>query len=113
KLSLLSLVLLGIFFSSVGSAAYLQYGAQTVNGGGDSSIGIGQGSRVGPVSIAIGQNSKAEGRTGVSIGDTAKSTTNSVAVGADSQAGSHSAAYGFGALAQGEGSVAIGNQATV
>ncbi|MCT8609279.1 hypothetical protein NUS44_10455, partial [Glaesserella parasuis] len=114
KLSLLSLVLLGIFFSSVGSAAYLEYGAQAVNGGSRGTIGIGIGSWVGYNSIAIGDASKARPEFAVAIGPYAQATHDkATAVGTDSRAGSHSAAYGFGALAQGEGSVAIGNQATV
>ncbi|MCT8846126.1 ESPR-type extended signal peptide-containing protein, partial [Glaesserella parasuis] len=114
KLSLLSLILLGIFFSSVGSAAYLEYGAQAVNGGSRGTIGIGIGSWVGYNSIAIGDASKARPEFAVAIGPYAQATHDkATAVGTDSRAGSHSAAYGFGALAQGEGSVAIGNQATV
>ncbi|MCT8819466.1 hypothetical protein KZ366_05170, partial [Glaesserella parasuis] len=114
KLSLLSLILLGIFFSPVGLAAYLEYGAQAVNGGSRGTIGIGIGSWVGYNSIAIGDASKARPEFAVAIGPYAQAThVKATAVGTDSQAGSHSAAYGFGALAQGEGSVAIGNRATV
>ncbi|MWQ04924.1 hypothetical protein GHI33_09855 [Glaesserella parasuis] len=114
KLSLLSLILLGIFFSSVGSAQYLQYGARAVNGGSRGSIGIGIGSRVGYASIGIGDNANAGGEVAVAIGYGAQSINNdATAVGRASQAGYRSAAYGFDAKAQGEGSVAIGNQATV
>ncbi|EQA05154.1 vtaA1, partial [Glaesserella parasuis 12939] len=60
KLSLLSLVLLGIFFSPVGSAAWLEDGSNPGNqGSDDASIGIGRGSWVGPGSITIGENSDA------------------------------------------------------
>ncbi|WJS88183.1 hypothetical protein NEE10_10715 [Glaesserella parasuis] len=114
KLSLLSLILLGIFFSSVGSAAYLEYGARAVNGGSRGSIGIGIGSQVGYASIGIGDNANARGEVAVAIGYGAQSINNdATAVGRASQAGYRSAAYGFDAKAQGEGSVAIGNQATV
>ncbi|MDG6254537.1 ESPR-type extended signal peptide-containing protein, partial [Glaesserella parasuis] len=114
KLSLLSLVLLGIFFSPVGSAAYLEYGARAVNSGSRGSIGIGIGSTVGYASIGIGDNANARGEVAVAIGYGAQSINNdATAVGRASQAGYRSAAYGFDAKAQGEGSVAIGNQATV
>ncbi|MDO9888049.1 ESPR-type extended signal peptide-containing protein, partial [Glaesserella parasuis] len=112
KLSLLSLILLGIFFSSVGSAAYLEYGAQAVNGGSRGSIGIGMWSWVGPGSIAIGEGSKARQEFAVAIGPYAQATHDkATAVGTDSQAGSHSAAYGFQAKALGVGSVAVGENA--
>ncbi|MDO9700256.1 hypothetical protein, partial [Glaesserella parasuis] len=64
KLSLLSLVLLGIFFSSVGSAAYLQDGANEGSniGTDDGTIGIGQESRASYGAVAIGQRAKAEAR---------------------------------------------------
>ncbi|MFK5247363.1 ESPR-type extended signal peptide-containing protein, partial [Glaesserella parasuis] len=70
KLSLLSLVLLGIFFSPVGLAAWYQDGSgagrnESADAG---TIGIGQNSKVGPGSIVIGQNAKAEGRTSIAIG---------------------------------------------
>ncbi|EQA05208.1 hep_Hag family protein, partial [Glaesserella parasuis 12939] len=69
KLSLLSLVLLSIFFSPVGSAAYFQDGAAGSDLGHDGgSIGIGEESEAGYGSIAIGQLSKAEGRTSIAIG---------------------------------------------
>ncbi|EQA03237.1 vtaA30, partial [Glaesserella parasuis MN-H] len=61
KLSLLSLVLLSIFFSPVGSAAYIQDGAsRSSRGSNDDSIGIGKGSKVGNGAIVIGGSSKAE-----------------------------------------------------
>ncbi|MDG6272924.1 hypothetical protein P9K33_10960, partial [Glaesserella parasuis] len=64
----LSLVLLGIFFSPVGLAAYIQDGSEKGSGADNGSIGIGQDSRVGPGSIVIGQLAKAEGRTSIAIG---------------------------------------------
>ncbi|MDG6817253.1 ESPR-type extended signal peptide-containing protein, partial [Glaesserella parasuis] len=112
KLSLLSLVLLGIFFSPVGLAAYLEYGAQAVNGGSRGTIGIGIGSWVGYNSIAIGDASKARPEFAVAIGPYAQATHDkATAVGTNSQAGSHSAAYGFQAKALGVGSVAVGENA--
>ncbi|MDO9872047.1 ESPR-type extended signal peptide-containing protein, partial [Glaesserella parasuis] len=69
KLSLLSLVLLGIFFSPVGSAAYIQHSAAlSSRGSNDDSIGIGIGSRVGSGAIVIGGISKAEAHTSIAIG---------------------------------------------
>ncbi|MFK5215264.1 hypothetical protein, partial [Glaesserella parasuis] len=88
KLSLLSLVLLGIFFSPVGSAAaYFVAGASaSVNGSDDGTIGIGQGSKASHGAIAIGQKSKAEARHNIAIGyetqaGNHKDHSNSVAVG--------------------------------
>ncbi|MWQ79619.1 hypothetical protein F9851_11075, partial [Glaesserella parasuis] len=67
KLSLLSLVLLGIFFSPpAGSAAYFQGGASaSVNGSDDGTIGIGKKSKASYGAIAIGEESKAEARHNV------------------------------------------------
>ncbi|MDE3939016.1 ESPR-type extended signal peptide-containing protein, partial [Glaesserella parasuis] len=122
KLSFLSLVLLGIFFSPVGSAAYLQDGA----GGStdEGSIGIGRDSRVGPGSIVIGQLSNAEGRTAIAIGyfanalplksialGTEANVTQSeaIAIGADASAsGSQSVTIGANTRAEGYGSISIG-----
>ncbi|MDP0217975.1 ESPR-type extended signal peptide-containing protein, partial [Glaesserella parasuis] len=114
KLSLLSLVLLGIFFSPVGSAAWLDYGSE--NGRGepvdDGTIGFGPGSRAGPGSIVIGQYAEGEGRTSIAIGYSAQAFSDkSTAVGAIAKAGSHSVAYGYGAQARGTGSVAVGEAA--
>ncbi|AGO15909.1 hypothetical protein K756_03390 [Glaesserella parasuis ZJ0906] len=114
KLSLLSLVLLGIFFSPVGLAAYLEDGSERGSDADTGSIGIGQNSRVGPGSIVIGQYAKAEGRTSIAIGYQAEAVLyepNAVAVGATARAFSHSAAYGYGAQARGTGSVAVGENA--
>ncbi|MDO9743530.1 ESPR-type extended signal peptide-containing protein, partial [Glaesserella parasuis] len=116
KLSFLSLVLLSIFFSPVGLAAWYQDGSgpgrnESADGG---TIGIGQDSRVGPGSIVIGQGAKAEGRTSIAIGYQAEAVlyqTKAVAVGATAKAFEYSAAYGYGAQARGIGSVAVGENA--
>ncbi|MWP82505.1 hypothetical protein F9848_10695, partial [Glaesserella parasuis] len=90
KLSLLSLVLLGIFFSSEGLAAWLQDSSSSGSKGSDEgSIGIGRESKVGPGSIVIGQYAKAEGRTAVAIGYSAKTGSehdNAIAIGNSSKA---------------------------
>ncbi|MDP0343253.1 ESPR-type extended signal peptide-containing protein, partial [Glaesserella parasuis] len=116
KLSLLSLVLLGIFFSPpVGSAEYVVGGASIGSRGynGDS-IGIGREARVGPGSIAIGAISKAESTTAVAIGfDTQATHSDATAVGARSRAAYRSAAYGHHAQALGERSVAVGENAVI
>ncbi|MDP0384285.1 ESPR-type extended signal peptide-containing protein, partial [Glaesserella parasuis] len=122
KLSLLSLVLLSIFFSPVGSAAYLQDGAGGPTDEG--SIGIGRDSRVGPGSIVIGQLSNAEGRTAIAIGyfanalplksialGTEANVTQSeaIAIGADASAsGLQSVTIGANTRAEGYGSISIG-----
>ncbi|WP_198525398.1 YadA-like family protein, partial [Glaesserella parasuis] len=116
KLSLLSLVLIGIFFSPpVGSAEYVVGGASIGSRGynGDS-IGIGREARVGPGSIAIGAISKAESTTAVAIGfDTQATHSDATAVGARSRAAYRSAAYGHHARALGERSVAVGENAMI
>ncbi|MWQ48277.1 hypothetical protein F9887_11240, partial [Glaesserella parasuis] len=114
KLSLLSLVLLGIFFSPVGLAEpWLQDGSERASAVDDATIGIGKGSRVGPGSITIGYHSEAQGRTVIAIGYSAQAFSNySVAVGATAKAGGYSVAYGYGAQARGTGSVAVGRGAT-
>ncbi|MCT8850216.1 hypothetical protein KZ386_10765, partial [Glaesserella parasuis] len=106
KLSLLSLVLLSIFFSPVGSAQYLQDGSSLGSLGGDAgSIGIGQGSRVGYGAIGIGQNSKAENRTTIAIGYNSEAKKEgSVVVGA------HSVVHGDSGLAIGHSSISKDNQ---
>ncbi|MWQ18267.1 hypothetical protein GHI36_03200 [Glaesserella parasuis] len=90
KLSLLSLVLLAIFFSPVGSAQYLQDSSSPGSKGSDEgSIGIGRESKVGHGSITIGQKSEAEGRTAVAIGYSAKTGSehdNAIAIGNSSTA---------------------------
>ncbi|MDG6468318.1 hypothetical protein QAZ10_10995, partial [Glaesserella parasuis] len=115
-------VLLSIFFSPVGSAAYLQDGAGGPTDEG--SIGIGRDSRVGPGSIVIGQLSNAEGRTAIAIGyfanalplksialGTEANVTQSeaIAIGADASAsGSQSVTIGANTRAEGYGSISIG-----
>ncbi|KDB44706.1 ESPR-type extended signal peptide-containing protein, partial [Glaesserella parasuis] len=116
KLSFLSLVLLGIFFSPVGLAAYFEDGSEKGNNeeADEGTIGIGKGSKVGPGSIVIGQFAKAEGRTSIAIGYQAEAilyASNAVAVGATAKAGPYSAAYGYGAQARGIGAVAVGESA--
>ncbi|MDO9956989.1 ESPR-type extended signal peptide-containing protein, partial [Glaesserella parasuis] len=112
KLSFLSLVLLGIFFSPVGSARLFLDGAGEASGGvDDGSIGIGQNSRVAHGSIAIGQHSKAEGRTAIAIGYRAHSGTglHGVAIGNNSLSSANSVTLGSNTKAAGANSVAIGN----
>ncbi|MCT8763997.1 hypothetical protein KZ344_10710, partial [Glaesserella parasuis] len=116
KLSLLSLVLLGIFFSPVGLAAHFQDGSGSGRSepADDGTIGIGKDSNVGPGSIVIGRFAKAEGRTSIAIGYQAEAVLfepNAVVVGATAQAFSYSAAYGYGAQARAIGSVAVGENA--
>ncbi|MDG6293789.1 hypothetical protein P9Z40_10995, partial [Glaesserella parasuis] len=76
-------VLLSIFFSPVGLAAYLLDGATTSNGSDDGSIGIGKESKVSYGAVAIGQKSKAEARHNIAIGYEADSGTsvNSITIG--------------------------------
>ncbi|MDP0180695.1 hypothetical protein Q7298_10860, partial [Glaesserella parasuis] len=113
KLSLLSLVLLGIFFSPVGLAVFIQDGSTNVapfydNG----AIGIGYASYVGNSSVAIGKYSKARDTTAVAVGFSAESIGhNAVAVGSNAEATSSSAAYGSRAKALGRSSVAVGENA--
>ncbi|MDD2175759.1 ESPR-type extended signal peptide-containing protein, partial [Glaesserella parasuis] len=114
KLSLLSLVLLGIFFSPVGSASYFVDGGDgSSRGYNNDSIAIGYSSLAGYGGVAIGGLAKAEGRHNIAIGYDAQAVyeENSTAVGARSQVGNHSAAYGYQASALGVGSVAVGENA--
>ncbi|MDO9981669.1 ESPR-type extended signal peptide-containing protein, partial [Glaesserella parasuis] len=128
KLSLLSLVLLSIFFSPVGLAAYFQYGASaSVNGSDDGTIGIGKESKASHGAIAIGQNSKAEGRHNIAIGYDANTGThnnsitignntvgngeNVVAIGTSSKAGGRSVVLGGQAEGTTTQTVVIGNLA--
>ncbi|MDP0205783.1 ESPR-type extended signal peptide-containing protein, partial [Glaesserella parasuis] len=116
KLSLLSLVLLGIFFSPVGSAAWLQNdSSQGYLGSDGGSIGIGEGSKVGPGSIVIGQHSKAEGRTAIAIGYMAHAgdVLYGIAIGANSRSSGYSITLGSNTKAAGPDSVAIGNSAQI
>ncbi|MDG6279176.1 hypothetical protein P9K34_10980, partial [Glaesserella parasuis] len=109
-------VLLGIFFSPVGLAAYFQdsSGPGRKEEADEGTIGIGKDSNVGPGSIAIGRYAKAEGRTSIAIGYQAEAVLfepNAVVVGATAQAFGYSAAYGYGAQARAIGSVAVGENA--
>ncbi|MCT8540570.1 YadA-like family protein, partial [Glaesserella parasuis] len=120
KLSLLSLVLLGIFFSPpAGSATHsgMPYtadgGSRSDLGSDDGTISIGKSSRASYGAIAIGQKSKAEGRHGIAIGYQTNAGThvNSVAVGNDIQvSGEEAVAIGSSSKA-GKGSVVLGRQA--
>ncbi|MWQ46164.1 hypothetical protein F9874_11565, partial [Glaesserella parasuis] len=110
KLSLLSLVLLGIFFSPVGSAAYLQDGASaSTSGSDDGTIGIGKSSRAGSGAITIGLDSTAQ-ENSVVLGTKAKGTnTQTVAIGNLAEASaSQSIAIGANTEAKGYGSISIG-----
>ncbi|MCT8721956.1 hypothetical protein KZ383_10915, partial [Glaesserella parasuis] len=114
KLSLLSLVLLGIFFSPVGSAAWLVHGSSSGDQGSDNgSIGIGPGSRVGSDSIAIGRLSKSQNMNSVAIGLGANAQSyESIALGKGANtAANYAVALGSNAGASGEHSVAIGTYA--
>ncbi|MDG6355839.1 hypothetical protein, partial [Glaesserella parasuis] len=110
-----SLVLLGIFFSPVGSAAWLQDGSSQGSGGGidDGSIGIGRNSEVGPGAITIGQFSDASGRTAIAIGYNTKARFHrSIALGSGSSAIENEAiVIGQDAVAGAIQSVAIGKDA--
>ncbi|MCT8812160.1 hypothetical protein KZ456_11345, partial [Glaesserella parasuis] len=111
KLNLLSLVLLSIFFSPVGSAAWLEDGSTPGNqGSDDASIGIGRGSWVGPGSITIGENSDASGRTAVAIGYRAKAIPyKSIALGVGANARENEAiVIGQESVAEAIQSIAIG-----
>ncbi|EQA11497.1 ESPR-type extended signal peptide-containing protein [Glaesserella parasuis] len=135
KLSLLSLVLLSIFFNPVlgvkhTGQPYLIDGATKSNlGTDDGTIGIGREARVGPGSITIGQKSEAEGRTAVAIGykadsgvqpntitigyNTKVSGQEAIAIGKESKAGKESVVLGGQASAANiEQAVVIGHSAT-
>ncbi|EQA12352.1 hep_Hag family protein, partial [Glaesserella parasuis H465] len=134
KLSLLSLVLLGIFFSSVGSSAthsgmpYLQDGANKSDlGSDDGTIGIGKKSKASYGAIAIGEESKAEARHNVAIGYKADSGTNAnsitigyntkvsgeqgITIGKESKAGGRSVVLGGQAEGNTTQTVVVGNLA--
>ncbi|MDG6484589.1 ESPR-type extended signal peptide-containing protein, partial [Glaesserella parasuis] len=125
KLSLLSLVLLGIFFSPSAAAnttntakPYLQDGATASNSGhDDGTIGIGKESKASYGAIAIGQKSKAESRHNIAIGYETqagkhKDHVNSVAVGNNIKIdGKEAVAIGSASKA-GKGSVVLGRQAS-
>ncbi|MCT8562593.1 hypothetical protein KZ437_10970, partial [Glaesserella parasuis] len=115
KLSFLSLVLLSIFFSPVGSAVFIQDGSTNVapfydNG----AIGIGYGSYVGNSGVVIGKHAVARDTVAVAIGYSAEVVGHDgVAVGAHAQARYRSVASGYSAIALGQRSVAIGDSAEV
>ncbi|MDP0337513.1 ESPR-type extended signal peptide-containing protein, partial [Glaesserella parasuis] len=120
KLSLLSLVLLGIFFSPVAGSttdsSYFQHGATYGNKhkSDAGTIGIGRQSTAGPGSIAIGQHTKADGRTVVAIGYSAVTTDigSPVAIGGHTSANGESAiAIGLKSSSGGKESIVLGNNA--
>ncbi|MDG6406783.1 hypothetical protein QAY92_10400, partial [Glaesserella parasuis] len=120
KLSLLSLVLLGIFFSpvagSITDSSYFQHGATygTKHKSDAGTIGIGRQSTAGPGSIAIGQHTKADGRTVVAIGYSAVTTDigSPVAIGGHTSANGESAiAIGLKSSSGGKESIVLGNNA--
>ncbi|MDG6819633.1 hypothetical protein QA315_11160, partial [Glaesserella parasuis] len=107
---------LGIFFSPVGSAAWLQNdSSQGYLGSDGGSIGIGEGSKVGPGSIVIGQFAKAEGRTAIAIGYMAHAgdVLYGIAIGSNSRSSGYSITLGSNTKAAGPDSVAIGNSAQI
>ncbi|MWQ07153.1 hypothetical protein GHH65_10935, partial [Glaesserella parasuis] len=107
KLSLLSLVLLGIFFSPSAAAnatnnakPYLQDEAEKSSlGYDDGTIGIGKKSKAGYGAIAIGQYSKAKARHNVAIG-----------YGADSGTDANSITIGYNTKVSGQEAIAIGKE---
>ncbi|MDO9794771.1 hypothetical protein Q7542_11570, partial [Glaesserella parasuis] len=135
KLSLLSLVLLSIFFSPVAVGTqlhtgkpYLQDEAQRSSlGTDDGTIGIGKKSKASYGAIAIGEESKAEGRHNVAIGYKADSGTDAnsitigyntkvsgeqgIAIGKESKAGGRSVVLGGQAQGTTTQTVVIGNLA--
>ncbi|WP_082259279.1 YadA-like family protein [Glaesserella parasuis] len=124
KLSLLSLVLLGIFFSPVGLAAtastsnekpYFLDGASASTSGSDNgTIGIGKESKAAHGAIAIGQKSKAEGRHNIAIGYDANAgkKNNSIAIGSNTVVNETEAVAIGSASKAGKGSVVLGRQAS-
>ncbi|ADZ54065.1 virulence-associated trimeric autotransporter [Glaesserella parasuis SH0165] len=120
KLSLLSLVLLGIFFNPVAGSttdlSYFQHGATYGNKhrSDAGTIGIGRQSTAGPGSIAIGQHTKADGRTVVAIGYSAVTTDmgSPVAIGGHTKANGESAiAIGVHSSSGGKESIVLGHKA--
>ncbi|MDG6487602.1 hypothetical protein QAZ18_10420, partial [Glaesserella parasuis] len=109
------LVLLGIFFSPVGLAVFIQDGSTNVapfydNG----AIGIGYGSYVGNSGVVIGKHAVARDTVAVAIGYSAQVVGHDgVAVGPHAQARYRSVASGYSAEALGQRSVAIGDSAEV
>ncbi|MDE3964593.1 ESPR-type extended signal peptide-containing protein, partial [Glaesserella parasuis] len=135
KLSLLSLVLLSIFFNPVvgaelhkGSPYLVDSASKSDLGTDDGTIGIGKSSKAGYGAIAIGQYSKAENRHNVAIGykadsgkqvnsitigyNTKVSGMEGIAIGKESKAGEKSVVLGGQAKGTSTQTVAIGNLAT-
>ncbi|MDP0211601.1 ESPR-type extended signal peptide-containing protein, partial [Glaesserella parasuis] len=115
KLSLLSLVLLGIFFSPVGLAVFIQDGSTNVAPHYDNGvIGIGFSSYAGNSSVVIGKYAEGRDTVAVAIGYSAQVVGHDgVAVGPNAQARYRSVASGYSAKALGQRSVAIGDSAEV
>ncbi|MDP0305482.1 ESPR-type extended signal peptide-containing protein, partial [Glaesserella parasuis] len=115
KLSLLSLVLLGIFFSPVGLAVFIQDGSTNVAPSYDNGvIGIGHRSYAGNSSVVIGKYAEGRDTVAVAIGYSAQVVGHDgVAVGPNAQARYRSVASGYYAKALGQRSVAIGDSAEV
>ncbi|QEM88154.1 hypothetical protein FEF05_06555 [Glaesserella parasuis] len=115
KLSLLSLVLLSIFFSPVGLAVFIQDGSTNVAPPYDNGvIGIGHGSYAGNSAVVIGKYAKGRDTVAVAIGYSAEVVGHDgVAVGPNAQARYRSVASGYYAKALGQRSVAIGDSAEV
>ncbi|MFX0587384.1 ESPR-type extended signal peptide-containing protein [Glaesserella parasuis] len=133
KLSLLSLVLLSIFFNPVlgvkhTGQPYLIDGATKSNlGTDDGTIGIGKTSEAGYGAIAIGQLAKAKARHNVAIGykadsgvqpntitigyNTKVSGQEAIAIGKESKAGKESVVLGGQAKGEGTQTVVVGNLA--
>ncbi|EQA12720.1 hep_Hag family protein, partial [Glaesserella parasuis H465] len=135
KLSFLSLVLLGIFFSPVAVGAQLHTGTAFLLDGSnksklgtdDGTIGIGKESKAGYGAIAIGQYSKAKNRHNVAIGykadsgvqpntitigyNTKVSGQEAIAIGKESKAGKESVVLGGQAKGEGTQTVVVGNLA--
>ncbi|MFK5239394.1 ESPR-type extended signal peptide-containing protein, partial [Glaesserella parasuis] len=115
KLSLLSLVLLGIFFSPVGLAVFIQDGSTNVAPPYDNGvIGIGYRSYAGNSSVVIGKYAEGRDTVAVAIGYSARVVGHyGVAVGPNAEARYRSVASGYYAKALGQRSVAIGDSAEV
>ncbi|AGO15952.1 IgD binding protein/hemagglutinin MID [Glaesserella parasuis ZJ0906] len=121
KLSLLSLVLLGIFFNPVAGSttdsSYFQHGATYGNKhrSDAGTIGIGRQSTAGRwILFAIGQHTKADGRTVVAIGYSAVTTDlgSPVAIGGHTSANGESAiAIGVHSSSGGKESIVLGHKA--
>ncbi|MDG6340556.1 hypothetical protein P9995_10500, partial [Glaesserella parasuis] len=109
------LVLLGIFFSPVGLAVFIQDGSTNVAPPYDNGvIGIGHRSYAGNSSVVIGKYAEGRDTVAVAIGYSAQVVGHDgVAVGPNAQARYRSMASGYYAKALGQRSVAIGDSAEV